>query len=244
MERVLGIDVSHWQDNISTPQRVDFAKAKAQGAQFVFIKASQATFRDRDIEINWQNAREAGLLRGAYHFLVWEVAPETQADFFCSVIGDDPGELPPVADFEWWKTTPPNALNILERFLNRVEANLGRIPMIYTAPGFWNPHGSKDAKWARYPLWIAHYGVYAPIVPKPWPTWNFWQYTSKGDGIAFGAESKDLDMNWFNGSLDDLYRFAGVEKPHPSEVSLEEWSLEVDAWARGMGYNGPKPKKG
>lgn len=243
MERVLGIDVSFWQNNASTPQSVDFDKAYKNGARFVFIKASQASFRDRDHTLNWKNAKDAGLLRGAYHFIVWEITPEIQADFFCSVIGDDIGELPPVADFEWWKTTPPNALEILGRFLNRVEYNLGRVPMIYTAPGFWNQYGSKDQRWARYPLWIAHYGVYSPSVPKPWWKWDFWQYTSKGDGLAFGAESKDLDMNWFNGSIDDLYRFAGLEKPQLKEVSIVDWAKEIDEWARTQGYRGVRPKE-
>jgi GH25 family lysozyme M1 (1,4-beta-N-acetylmuramidase) len=35
-----GIDVSRWQDDNNTPQQIDFRKAYAAGARFVFIKAS------------------------------------------------------------------------------------------------------------------------------------------------------------------------------------------------------------
>ncbi len=63
-DKALGIDVSLWQDNNSTPQMVDFAKAKSAGASFVFIKASQGLYLDPDFVMNWQNAGTAGILRG------------------------------------------------------------------------------------------------------------------------------------------------------------------------------------
>ena len=78
--------------------------------------------------------------------------------------------------------------------------------MIYTSPGFWSSYGKiknstqYDAKWSYFPLWIAHYTkAEKPTVPPPWSDWTFWQYTATGDGLAYGAESKGLDMNWFNG---------------------------------------------
>lgn len=45
---VQGCDVSLWQDDPSTAQHVDVAKMRSAGAQFVFIKTSQACFLDRD----------------------------------------------------------------------------------------------------------------------------------------------------------------------------------------------------
>ena len=43
--------------------------------------------------------------------------------------------------------------------------------------------------------------------------WTFWQYTASGDGPAFGAESKAIDVNLFNGSMEDLKKFAGISGP-------------------------------
>lgn len=217
---VRGIDVSRWQDNISTPQHVDFVRAKAAGVEFVFIKASQSIWQDRDILMNWENAHAAGLLRGAYHFLVWDVKPADQARFFCGLLKSDVGELPPVCDFEWWGTVPSTARQILWAFMQECEQLICKKPLLYTAPGFWQPYGSSNVAWAQYDLWIADYGVNnpstpksAPLVPTPWSTWRFWQYSSKGDGLAHGTESLNVDLNYFNGSLDDLYAYAGKALP-------------------------------
>ena len=63
MTNAIGCDISRWNDANSTPQMVDFEKMKAAGADFVFIKASQANWADEDIIFNWNNALAAGVLR-------------------------------------------------------------------------------------------------------------------------------------------------------------------------------------
>ncbi len=233
---VQGIDISHWQNDKSTPQKMNFAKTVQQGAKFVFIKVSERGGIDRDYEYNWKAAKGAGLLRGGYHFLRWDLSGLMQARIFCDVLGDDPGELPPVADYEapnQGSLYPSNAL--LEQFLIEVENRIGKRPLIYTSPGFWSTHGRNkvtrtfDQKWSYFPLWIAHYfknfqlGVSQPIIPEPWKsmgkTWTFWQYTANGDGLAYGAESKSIDLNWFNGSLNDLNRYAGSSGSTPPAPS-------------------------
>jgi len=230
---VLGIDVSHWQNDKSTPQKMDFTKAVKQGAKFVFIKVSERGGIDRDFEYNWQAAKQAGLLRGGYHFLRWDLSGLVQARIFSELLKDDPGELPPVADYEAPRSGslyPSNAL--LEQFLVEVETRLNRKPIIYTSPGFWDLHGRNkttrlfDPKWSYYTLWIAHYfktyqeGVTKPQMIEPWKSagksWTFWQWSASGDGLAFGAESKSLDMNWYNGTLEQLNKFAGGGSTAPS----------------------------
>jgi lysozyme len=224
---VQGIDVSHWQNNRATPQMMNFTKAYNQGARYVFIKVSERSSIDRDFNYHWQASKAAGLLRGGYHFLRWDLSGLVQARIFCDALKDDPGELPPVADFEapaQGDRYPSNAL--LEQFLIEVENRLGKRPIIYTSPGYWNEHGRDritrriDPKWSYYTLWIAHWfrtyqeGVTKPMEIEPWKsagkTWTFWQYTSTGDGLAFGAESKGIDLNWFNGTMAQLRAFAGA----------------------------------
>ena len=222
---IKGIDVSHWQNDKSTPQKMNFKKAVNNGAKFVFIKVSERGAIDRDFEYNWAAAKQAGLLRGGYHFLRWDLSGLVQARIFSELLRDDPGELPPVADYEaprLGSRYPSNSL--LEQFLVEVETKTDRKPMIYTSPGYWGIHGRNkftrqfDQKWAYYPLWVAHYmksyqeGVSKPYELQPWAVmgkqWTFWQYTSNGDGLAFGAESKSIDLNWFNGTLKELNDFA------------------------------------
>ena len=214
MSYALGIDVSRWQNNISTPQPMNFAKAKEAGARFAFIKASQAAWADRDILLNWQNAKNAGLPRGAYHYMDWTRKATEQAAFFAGLLAQDPGELPPVIDFECRANNPgkAKATEELYAFMNTVEQAIGKLTMVYTAPYFWREFWS--GKYANYfadrPLWIAHYGVNKPVVPAPWDKWTFWQYSAKGDGLKFGAESLDLDMDYYNGDAEQFAAAFGL----------------------------------
>ena len=135
---ILGIDVSKWNGNW------DARKAKTAGATFVFIKASQATFSDPQFAANWQKAKEAGLLRGAYHYLDYTKSGLEQANYFADLLKADPGELPPVVDYEQTRTdnNPTAALGFLKEFLDRMihltelyaDARI-KVPMIYSGPG-------------------------------------------------------------------------------------------------------------
>ncbi len=196
-----GCDISHHDG------AVDFYTMYRRGLRFVFIKASQGLRKDSAFCRNWLGAREAGLLRGAYHFLDWSASAEKQAEFFLATLGDDIGELPPVVDYE---LEPParDAIKRLAKFVEIVEHEVGGI-IIYTSWGYWNLAGSRDDAWARYPLWIAHYTMGAqPRLPLPWQKWTFWQYTANGDGRYFGTQSRSLDLNYFDGNLDALVAFS------------------------------------
>ena len=234
---VHGPDYSIWDDNNSTPQRVDFMKAKAAGAPFCFIKASQANWIDQDFVYNWSNAKTAGLLRGAYHFLTYDISPIVQADYVWSLLKSDPGELPIVADFEYRIAglTRSAAANALKLFVERLQVLSGRLPMIYSSPGYWNEFGTTDAFWAKYPLWLAHYTTAEPLIPLPWRAWYFWQFTDRADGLKYGSEAKEIDMNYWYSDLDTLYALAGQPPP------VTTWEQQIDAWARSMGYTGVRP---
>jgi GH25 family lysozyme M1 (1,4-beta-N-acetylmuramidase) len=68
-KRTLGMDVSFYQDYNGSPQQIDFAKAKANGIEFVFIREGQNNFPDSDLEYNKFESKKAGLIRGFYHFM-------------------------------------------------------------------------------------------------------------------------------------------------------------------------------
>lgn len=202
--KVLGIDVSHHQENI------DWAIV-GKSVQFVFIKATEnLTYIDPHFTGNWKKASDNGLLRGAYHFYHPASPADKQATHFAATVGSD-SELPLVLDLEYSIGLP--TLSQLRKdvklFLDTVEKATGRKPIIYSMPSFWNQN-MKGADWAsQYDLWIAHYTSAAhPTVPAPWERWLFWQYTQTGDGKSVGIASGNVDMNWFNGSIDDLKKYA------------------------------------
>lgn len=209
MTYATGCDISHWQDKPSTPERVDFNVMRGAGVSFVFLKASQSTWTDSTFGYHWKTSKEAGLLRGAYHFLVFTGSAKAQARHFFSLLEDDPGELPMVCDYEWWTPLPANSDDWLWSFLCTLESLSGKVPMIYSGAYFLEAHGVNEHGWTKYPLWVASYSNQAYMeknVTKrtPWDTWDFWQYTDKGDGLAHGVESYGIDMNYYNGTEEEL----------------------------------------
>jgi len=216
-----GVDVSKWQG------RIDWHKV-AERASFAFIKASQGTASDPLFVRNWHES--VGLvLRGAYHF--WEpgVSAAAQADAFVGLLREDAGELPPVLDLE----QAPVTWGEVAAWMDAVEGALGRVPVLYSSPGFLGPLGAPPKAW---PLWVAHYGVSQPTLPPGWKQWTFWQYSSRGSGRDYGVESGYIDLNWFSGGWVALTRLClgyGVDDaapPEPPEVQryrVTAWSLRV-----------------
>ena len=62
----MGCDISHWNG------AVDFEKLKAQGLQFVIIKAGgsdKGFYKDHKFDDNYRLAKLAGMKVGAYYFV-------------------------------------------------------------------------------------------------------------------------------------------------------------------------------
>jgi lysozyme len=226
MATTQGIDVSFWQDNNGTPQKINWSKAHQAGAVFAFIKASESNFTDEDFGYNWIGAKQAGLLRGAYHFYNYTQPPEAQADYFINLLKNDWGELPPALDLEersQWAWPGAAAVKTgVQTFLQRVEAACGRKPLFYTNPNMILYMIPPIPEWLKaYPLWIANYTSGSPLIA-PWSTWTFWQYSQTGDGYAYGMESPNLDLDYFNGTEEELRKFANVVATPPLELTLEQ----------------------
>lgn len=195
-----GVDVSHHQGV------VDWAKVKAAGASFVFLKATEgATFVDRTFKTNWAATKAAGLPRGAYHFFRAKTSTvEDQVKNFAAVLNSvEPGELEPVLDVEvpeqWEGIDVKKRTDMMIDFCDRLTKALVNHPqvIVYLSPSFADRTLFNDPRLAKYTLWLAHYtNGTRPRVPAPWTTWRYWQYTETGtvDGIA-----TKCDVNRFNG---------------------------------------------
>lgn len=218
MATVPGIDVSHWDAGI------DWPKVRATGQRFVFAKATEGiNYKDDTFKDNWTGARAAGLLRGAYHFFRCNVDAKKQADYFINYVRTvkDDGELPPVLDLETNDgISREKIVPAVKIWLDRVENAFGKKPIIYSGQYFLQDYlvqpGGGPPPWAKnYPLWLAQYpNQYVegmkPYLPKGWFSWTIWQYSDKGRVNGINAS---VDMNLFNGSLVDLYAFAGADLP-------------------------------
>ncbi|MEZ5331906.1 MAG: GH25 family lysozyme [Thermoanaerobaculia bacterium] len=181
-----GLDVSYHSG------RVDWTAAKASGHTFGLTLATAGVdFRDPLLSAHWEGMRQAGLVRGAYHYFVADDDPADQARHFLSHVALEPGDLVPVIDIESLGTNPHHDLpQRLQAFIAEIENHLGVQPIIYTGPTFWDQHGSAD--FGDYPLWIAEYGVEAPRIPTGWTSWHLWQW--RGDAALLGVASI-VDLN-------------------------------------------------
>ncbi len=198
---VAGIDVSHYQGEI------DWAAVAASETRFCFIKATDGMRSDRFFAKNWPAAKDAGLLRGAYHFFHPAIPAATQAAFFVKTVGPlTPGDLPPTLDLEgsqdWLSVAPSDRATLALQWLEVVESAWGVTPIVYLSPAFATEVLQNPVSFSRFPVWFAHYtGAAAPNLAAPWTAWNFWQYAN--DGYAAGMTSK-VDLDRFNGSLEEL----------------------------------------
>lgn len=191
---------------------VDWRALAASGHSFAFAKATEGVdLRDPAFDDHWRAMKEAGIVRGAYHFYVTEDDPETQARFFIDNTPLEPGDLAPVVDIELiGHGTEPGLPDRLATWLRIVEEHYGIKPIIYTAPNFWDAHLT-DA-FGDYPLWIAEYGVDAPRLPKGWKDWHLWQW--RGDARLDGIE-KDVDLSRLN--RESAIDLAALVIPNPGD---------------------------
>lgn len=218
-----GADVSFYQDDNTTPQKINFDKMVEQGADFVIIRAGQNAWIDPDFSYNWPKAKQSGLPRGAYWFYDSRYDPIKQAELFASLFVDDKPELRLWLDLEenyggfykghvYWK-----------RFLVRLRELLPSVMIgIYT--GYYFISGkiptSEHTFFKQFPLWLAWYTTNPEdvLVPIPWTSVEFWQWGTPTWGIAWGCESIEIDMNRYNGSKQEMLSAFGL-----SEISTSEY---------------------
>lgn len=241
MRKIIGPDVSFYQDDPGTPSGINFFRMN-QSADFVIIRAGQNYWIDPDFTENWRNAKQAGLPRGSYWFYDSRADPKKQAELWYSVMERDMGELPLFADLEEEYNGEFKGWGNWKKFLERLRALVGQKEIgIYTAYYYWvnsapNPvtQASDLEYFHRYPLWIANYGVDHPLVPKPWSSseWLLWQFTAMGDGLTYGAESSEIDLNYFNGDAQAFAQRFNVsvpEDPTPPEPSGKKYIVTAGA---------------
>lgn len=206
-----GHDVSSHQKN------VDWRSAKAKGARFVYVKATESTtYRNPYFDRQFNDSRAAGLVRGAYHFALPDRSSgRAQAAHFVRNGGGwtaDGWTLPPALDIEYnpydkkhkcYGLSRAGMVGWIASFSDEIKRLTGRRPVIYTTTHWWNTcTGGSRAFAAGHALWTARYDAAGPgALPAGWSSWTFWQFDNGGGALPG-------DQNLFNGSLDRLKRFA------------------------------------
>lgn len=198
---VHGIDISHHQDKIDW-SLLSKNRTSEYPLEFIFMKATEGgDHTDRNFNENFESSLKNGFIRGAYHFFSPKTDPIKQANFFIQTVKLEKGDLPPVLDVEIIGKTSPDVLKEnVKIWLEKVESHYGVKPIIYTSYKFKKSY-LNDACFDDYPYWIAHYYVDSVRYNKKW---SFWQHSDIG---TVPGIKNDVDLNVFNGSLEDLYEF-------------------------------------
>lgn len=224
---VSGPDVSFWQDAPPTARQIDFVQL-AKKSQFVIIRAGISEYPDPDFDYNWQESKEAGLPRGSYWYYDNYTHPKRQAEAYLRMFeGSDFGELPLFADFEDGDPGIYRGWKHWYDFLFALEEGMSHPHTIgiYTRAEYWEHYGpnpiidpAANYYFSKYPLWVAQYKTLAPDVPLPWDKYKFWQFTDEGPGLEYGVESKEIDLNKYNGTLDEFYSEFGKPVQRPAQT--------------------------
>ena len=208
-----GIDVSHYQGSI------DWAKVKAAGIRFAYVKASQgADFTDPRLFANVAGAAAAGIPIGLYHVFVANLG-NAQLSKWQEIYASADSQLPPWIDIEPGAVTEETAPQALE-FLRAMKSNSGTKPRnpgkpcVYCSP-MTAQSDLSDPEFRTYPLAIAHY----TDAPSPntvlWSGWEFWQHSCSGtvDGIL-GA----VDLDRFNADESDFQKLLDLPVTSPNAL--------------------------
>lgn len=195
--KVHGIDISHYQGKVDW-KMLSQTRQSQFPVRFIFMKATEGgDFTDNRFIANFDSARVHGFIRGAYHFYNPKTDPIRQAEFFKNSVTLEPGDLPPVLDIEK-RAKDMNRLRAdLKLWLKLIEEHYGVKPIIY-APYKFKTNYLNDSVFNSYPYWIAHYYVDSVRYEGDW---SFWQHHDAG--ILPGID-KQVDLNIFNGSLQQL----------------------------------------
>jgi lysozyme len=210
--RATGIDVSRFQGTI------DWPSVAGSGVGFAFVQASRGSGADCTVKpaqcgadpyfaANRAAAEAAGIRVGAYHraFAAGGTDADAradalaEADVFLGAVGSlQSGELVPVLDVEtpFSGMTSATLRTWIRVWVKRVSKRLGRKAMIYTNSTSWASTGNTtEFARARYPLWVAEYGVSRPSVPAAnWAGhgYSVWQFSSSGSVPGISG-SVDMD---------------------------------------------------
>jgi lysozyme len=201
---ILGVDVSEYQG------QMNWQKCKAAGAEFGYFRVGVGPDAiDDEFEVNRENAPEY-LPTGGY----WAYNPAWpgagQADLFCDALSTWEWKLRPWIDVELLGgVSAATRTKGLEDFVCRMIQRLRVLPIIYTRAEWFNANLLRRMLWGCCDLAVARYCYLdhpwgdGKCKPKDWTDFLFWQYSADGNGkgAMYGAESDDIDLDCYKGTL-------------------------------------------
>jgi len=218
-QQVRFADVSFYQGDINWT-------TYASSFSATIIRIGQGDWIDSKFHRNWTEAGSRNLLRGGYWFYDDRWSPEHQADLVALALSDyDRPEMEIYVDYERSYSGSFQGLSNVVKMMQAVEEYFPEVNIgIYTGYYWWKDH--YDPKYADYlrdkALWLAWYtsNPYYVKVPEPWTEVTHWQYGTPAE--FYGQETREIDMNWFNGTEAEFVERYTPLAPLPAPDLVEE----------------------
>jgi GH25 family lysozyme M1 (1,4-beta-N-acetylmuramidase) len=238
-----GLDISHHQG-----LALNLAQCRRDGIEFVFLKSSEgASFVDSAFKGNLAEARNAGLLVGAYHYVRSNASAAAQVANVRQVV---PLDVPVIPDVE----ANSGGVPLVREFVDRLRAAGYTVPISYIPRWYWQQIGSPSLA-GLPPLWSSRYPDNAiGLLADEWsrvPA-SYWggyggldvavlQFTSS----ARIAGHAPLDANAFRGTRDELATLLGHTTSAIADTTITEDDDMRTFWVHGdsvgeMGSSAPK----
>lgn len=208
-----GLDISHHQD-----LGLDLAQCRREGIEFVFLKATEgAGFVDSEFGANLAEARAAGLLVAAYHYVRSNASAAAQVANVARVV---PRDVPVIPDVE----ANSGGVALTRDVVTRLRGAGYSVPLSYIPRWYWNQIGQPSLA-GLPPLWSSRYpdNVVGSIADEwadvPANYWNGYgglnvavlQFTSS----VRIAGHQPLDANAFRGTRAELAVLLGSQEEDP-----------------------------
>lgn len=204
-----GLDISHHQNTT-----LDLRRCKQEsGLQFVFIKSSEgSTFIDQKFAGYLAQARQAGMLTAAYHYVRSNASAAAQVANVVKVV---PKDVPVIPDVE----ANSGGVALVREFVAKLQAAGYHVPLTYLPRWYWQQIGSPSlvglpSLWSsRYPDNVAG-SIADEYADVPATYWNGYgglgvtvlQFTSS---LRIPSYTGVLDANVFRGTVSQLAAVLG-----------------------------------
>lgn len=215
-----GIDVSKWQEDI------DFNRVKADGIQFVIIRAGYGdalSQKDRYFEQNYARAKEAGLEVGAYWYSYANSAEQAkdEARICKQVIAGKQFEYPIYFDLEeQFQLAKGSSFcdSLIRAFCDEMEAG-GYYAGFYTSASVAQNIVSQTLQ-ERYAFWCAQWASTNSLAS----TSGLWQYSATGQVSGIDG---NVDMNYGYVDYPSIIKDGGFNGYGKTDTAAEIKSIDT-----------------
>jgi GH25 family lysozyme M1 (1,4-beta-N-acetylmuramidase) len=215
------VDISFWQP----ASTIDYDKL-AESVSGVILRGAYGIWVDTQFEKHYEELLKRNVPIGVYHYVIGNYTGKQQAAIFYEAIKGKKLRLGLWNDVEDRRPVTGLTSDVVIQYHNEIEKLYGKKVGIYTGVYAWfEIMGSKSTMFADRDLWIAHYGVIVPSLPRysSWKKWVIWQHT---DNLKVDWYYSGVDGNKFNGTDQEYNEHFKIVDDLPPTIPIGKFWCE------------------